>query len=85
MARTTLEARPSRPVTTVVALLALGVVLVLLRQAYLHRESAWVAGCAAQGGWVETVPKTANPLVVGDDAPTLTCWSHDGRVLDRRH
>jgi len=61
-----------------------GVLLVLLRDAHLQREAAWASACQAQGGWVETVAGPRNPLVVGSEAPTRTCWSADGRVLDRR-
>lgn len=82
MERTT--AVPRRLALTAAVLLGLGLLLVLLRDAHLQREADWTAECRTQGGWVETVAGPTNPLVVGSEAPTRTCWSADGRVLDRR-
>lgn len=71
-------------VLTVGVVVASALLFLLLRDAHLQREATWVTSCRAEGGWVETVSGPTNPLVVGSDAPTRTCWSADGRVLDRR-
>ena len=84
MQRSTFPVRLGRLGLVCGLVLVVGLVLVLLREAHLQREAAWSAGCGARGGWVESVPGPTNPLVVGSDAPTRTCWSADGRVLDRR-
>lgn len=84
MERPALTRRVHRWVLAVGVVLVSGVLLVLLRDAHLQREAGWTTGCRAQGGWVETVAGPRNPLVVGSEAPTRTCWSADGRVLDRR-